>query len=235
MAKRKQYRNPPLVEVFCEFSFAPAPDKKQFALELSKFWEGDRKRIRNQFPLAVEPTGPPVPRHRFLSENEKTLLQVGENLLVVNQLPPYHEWERYEPVVVECFDRYTRVWTPTRVDRAAIHYINKIDVPEVDFNLDDYFNLFPVLPEFPGTPATNIALSYEVLGAKEGDIVVTTMRQHPSAAPQGTTFLLQWDYVATGGMDAETQQAQSWLANAHAFLSELFHGTLTDECRRLFD
>jgi uncharacterized protein (TIGR04255 family) len=232
MARRKQHVKLPLVEVFCEFYFAPAPDKGVDSLLLSKFWKGS---VKSNFPLAVQPAGPPVPRHRFLSQNEKTFLQIGENLLVVNQLPPYYGWERYEPVVVEAFESYVRVWRPARVDRTAVHYINKIDVPEVDFNLEKYFNLFPVLPEFPNTPATNIALSYEVQGAREGDIVVTTMRQHPSAAPQGATFMLYWDYVATGGMAADMKEAQSWLAGANDFLDDLFFSTLTDECRRLFD
>jgi uncharacterized protein (TIGR04255 family) len=232
MARRKQYAKPPLIEVFCEFYFAPAPEKGVVSLLLSKFWKGEVKR---QFPLALQPTGPPVQRHRFLSKNEKTHLQIGEDLLVVNQLPPYYGWERFEPVVVETFAHYARVWRPTRVDRAAVHYIDKIDIPEADFNLEKYFNLFPVLPEFPNTPATNIALSYEVQGARDGDIVVTTMRQHPSAAPQGATFLLQWDYVATGGMAADEREAKAWLAGAHGFLSNLFISTLTDECRRLFD
>ncbi len=231
MAKRKQYKNPPLVEVFTEFFFKPNPEKEPNSILVGKFWKG---KIKADFPIAVQPTGPPTPRDRFASQDGKTLVQVGDNLLVVNQLPPYYEWERYEPVVVECFSEYTRQWKPIRVDRAAVHYIDKVDIPKLEFNLDEYLNLL-VMPEFPKTPVTNIALSYEVQGAEEGDIVVTTLRQYPSANPEGASFLIQWDYVATGGLPADTEQVQSWLGKAHDFLSELFLSTLTDECRKLFD
>jgi uncharacterized protein (TIGR04255 family) len=162
MARRKQFKNPPLVEVFTEFFFEPDPEKELDPLLLAKFWRG---KIKAAFPRAVQPTEPPAPRHRFTSEDGKTLLQVGENLLVVNQLPPYYGWERYQPAVVECFEHYVRQWRPVRVARAAVHYINKIDIPRLDFEMDEYLNLFPVLLEFPGKPATNIVLSYEMQGA----------------------------------------------------------------------
>jgi uncharacterized protein (TIGR04255 family) len=36
-------------------------------------------------------------------------------------------------------------------------------------------------------------------------------------------------------LPADTDQIQSWLADAHDFQRELFLSTLTDECRKLFD
>jgi uncharacterized protein (TIGR04255 family) len=232
MGRRKQYKKPPLVEVFCEFFFQPDPDGEPDPLAIAKFWKG---KIRADFPRAIQPSGPPMRRDRFASEDGKTLLQIGENMLVVNQLPPYYGWERFEPAVVDCFAQYIRQWKPARADRAAVHYVDKIDIPHLEFDLTEYLNLYPTLPEFPKTPATNIALSYEVQGATEGDIVITTMRQHPSANPDGATFTIQWDYVASGGLEANREQVQSWLGKAHEFLSALFISTLTDECRKLFD
>src|SRR5207244_219697 len=83
-----------------------------------------------------QPFGPPTPRLRFISEDEKTLVQLGENLLVVNQLPPYYGWEKYEPTVVECFDHYTKLWKPSSVARAAVHYIDKVDLPMLETGLE---------------------------------------------------------------------------------------------------
>jgi uncharacterized protein (TIGR04255 family) len=231
MANPKQYKNPPLIEVACEFRFEPDPEKEVHALLLAKFWKG---KIKAAFPRAIQPNGPPEPRDRFASEDGKTLVQVGENLLVVNQLPPYYGWGRFEPVVVDCFREYARHWNPLRVMKAAVHYINKIDIPLLEFNLDKYLNLL-VLPEFPKKPAMNISASYTVYGAREDDIVVTTLRQYPSANPEGASFLIMWDYFANGGLAADTDQIHSWLRDAHAFQRELFLSTVTDECRKLFD
>jgi uncharacterized protein (TIGR04255 family) len=175
MAKRKQYKSPPLVEVFTEFFFQSPEGIEWDSFIVPSFY----RKIAKNFPTRkrtatvgiqvrmsgggappeFQPFGPPTPRHRFISENEKTLVQLGENLLVVNQLPPYYGWEKYEPTVVECFGLYVKLWKPARVGRAAVHYIDKIDLPEAEAGLERYFNLLPVLPEFPPQPATNLTMS----------------------------------------------------------------------------
>jgi uncharacterized protein (TIGR04255 family) len=232
VAKRKQFKNPPLVEVFSEFFFEPGPEREPHSLLVGTFWRG---KVKEDFPQPIEPAGPPAPRDRFASADGKTILQVGENLLVVNQLPPYYGWERYEPTVVEYFGLYARHWRPARVVRAAVHYIDKVDIPKSEVGLEDYFNLYPVLPERPGTAATNLAVSYEVSGAREGDVLITTMKQHASANPDGMTFLFQWDYVASAGLPVDLKAVKAWLESAHALQSEVFHSTFTDVCRQLWD
>jgi uncharacterized protein (TIGR04255 family) len=251
MAKRKQYKKPPLIEVFTEFFFQAAEGVVWDNFIVPKFY----RRIATAFPTRqpvsslgiqvripgggnapeFEPFSPPIPRHRFVSEDEKTLVQLGENLLVVNQLPPYYGWEKYEPRVVECFALYVKLWKPRRVARAAVHYLDKVDLPEAETGLEKYFNLLPVLPEFPQAAATNLTISYEVPGANEGDILVVTMKQTASADPDGMSFLFQWDYVAPAGLPADRSAVQRWLRQAHDFLSGVFLNTFTDECRKLFE
>ena len=248
---RKQYKKPPLVEVFSEFFFQPEEGKEWDAFVTPSFYKKFEKRfptrkLFNAVGIQVrvpdgrdlpefQPFGPPTPRHRFISADEKTLIQLGENLLVVNQLPPYYGWEKYEPVVVECFDQYLKLWKPSSVARAAVHYIDKVDLPVLETGLETYFNLLPSLPEFPDRPATNLAVSYEVPGASDGDILVGIMKQAPSANPEGMSFLFQWDYVATKGVPPQTDAIKKWVNDAHDFLSKVFLNTFTDECRKLFD
>jgi len=249
--KHKQFKKPPLIEVFCEFFFETAAGVEWDSFIVPTFY----RKVRKDFPtrqrmstvgfqlmmgVGVPPpqmqsVGPPTPRHRFISENGKTLVQLGDNLLVVNQLPPYYGWERFEPTVMQCFRLYTQLWKPEKVARAAVHYIDKVDIPSLDVGIEEYFNLYPTLPEHPGTPATNLALTYEVQGAVAGDILVGTMRQHPSANPEGMTFLFQSDYVATGGLPSDEKAVQSWLNKAHDFVFDVFLSTFTDKCYKLWE
>lgn len=66
-------------------------------------------------------------------------------------------------------------------------------------------------------------------------MLVVTMKQHPSASPDGMTFMFQWDYVSTGGLEPETPAVREWLAKAHDYLHATFESTFTDECRELFN
>ena len=247
--RRKQYANPPLVEVFTEFFFETPEAREWDWFIIPKLYS----RLRKTFPtrrhirsvgvqFKMEPArgvqelqrlGPPTPRHQFSSEDGKTLVQVGENLLVVNQLPPYYGWERFKPLVLKCFEAYCSFAKPDSVARCALHYIDKVDVPKTEFRVEDYFNLYPVLP---GTdPLTNLAMAFEVGGAGEGDILAAAFRQHPSANPGGTSFLLQFDYVATKPIQPSLESVDKWLETAHDFASRYFRSTITQECEKLFD
>ena len=245
---RKQYEKPPLVEVFCEFFFENAVGQEWDWFIVPKLYNKlrgkfpRRKHIRSvgvQFrmePLRgvqdLDTLGPPTPRHQFFSEDSKSLVQVGENLLVVNQLPPYYGWERFEPLVIDCFETYCTLAKPTSVARCALHYIDKVDVPKADFPLEDYFNLYPVLPG--SDPVTNLAMAFEVRGADEGDILAVAFRQHPSANPEGTSFLLQFDYVATNPREPSLAVIGHWLQTAHDVASGYFRSTITEKCEKLF-
>jgi uncharacterized protein (TIGR04255 family) len=248
---RKQYNKPPLVEVFTEFFFQPEDGKDWESFVTPSFYRKFEKRFPtrkrfNTVGIQVRVPGevgspelqrfdPPTPRHQFISADDKTLIQLGENLLVVNQLPPYYGWERYEPIVVECFDQYLKLWKPSLVARAAVHYLDKVDLPVLEARVEDYFNLHLILPDFSDKPATNLAVSYEVPGASDGDILVGIMKQTPSANPEGMSFLFQWDYVATKGLPRKTDAMKTWVNGAHDFLSKVFLSTFTEECRKLFD
>ncbi len=151
---------------------------------------------------------------------------------MVNQLPPYYGWGKFEPLVTECFEVYCKLAKPLRVARSALHYIDKVDVPKPEFRLEDYFNLYPILPG--SDPVTNLAMAFELRGAGEGDIMAAAFRQHSSANPEGTSFLLQFDYVATKPMEPSLEIVGKWLETAHEFTSRYFRGTITEECEKLF-
>jgi uncharacterized protein (TIGR04255 family) len=151
----------------------------------------ERRQLRaaggqSQMPVAKQPPpggqlGPPSPRHLFIAADGKTIVQVGENLLVVNQLPPYYGWEKFQPIIENCADIYRKLWRPNTIARAAIHYLDRVDITEAEIDAAQYFNVFPVMPDFPGTPATNWVIAYEVRGAAADDILKVTILQ-PGAA-----------------------------------------------------
>jgi uncharacterized protein (TIGR04255 family) len=248
---RTQLKKPPLIEVFCEFFFQGPDGPEWDGFAVPRFYNKirkdfpTRKRISSvgvQDPFSaggvspgVSSVGPPTPRHRFTSKDGQTIVQLGDNLLVVNQLPPYYGWEKFEPVVDRCFKLYVDLWKPRTVAHAAVHYFDQVDIPEAEFSLETYFNLYPCLPDGQSGPITNLTMAFESKGKTEGDILAVTMRQHPSALPDGTTFLLQYDYLATAGLPAEDERVKGWLETAHEALSVAFRSTFTEAAFRLFD
>jgi uncharacterized protein (TIGR04255 family) len=256
MLERKQYRKPPLVEVFCEFYFAPAEGQEWDSLLLSQFYDRlgraafpKRRRLSSIGLFAgigrpegpqVQQMGPPTPRIQFLSPDDSTIVQIGENVLVVNQLPPYYGWEKFEAQVARSLDIYLTTWGPKSITRALLHYEDRVDIP-VDkpgkaVSLQDYFCLFPVLPaEMHHGPVVNVAMAFEVGGGREGDALVSRFLHEASANPDIISFRFFWDYVTKVPLDARMDVIREWLAAAHEATGRAFRSALTPRCESLFD
>jgi len=251
----RKFGKPPLVEVYCEFVFMPAGGERWHGLGVCEFL----RRIGGQYPNQEmltpgsgqthlhdeddsEPFGvvdldSPYPLFRFRSEDGSTIVQVGDNLLVVNQLPPYYGWGNFFPRIIEALEGYLNIWNPTSVAQAFLHYIDRVEVREREFALKDYFNLFPVLPEGFDRPFTNLMLSMDLEGCGKGDVLSVSIRQDTAINPDGNAFLFNWDYGSTDPIPLDTglDGIAEWLEVAHGCCWDFFQAIFTDRCIALFE
>src|SRR5258705_1897664 len=108
----RTYKKPPLIEALCELRF-----------EGSQPWDWTipglvYERIRDQFPKkrqenALEVSVQPgenqilqqmkagVAKMQFLRDDESALIQIGPDLLAVNQLRPYQSWKAFKALILE--------------------------------------------------------------------------------------------------------------------------------------
>jgi uncharacterized protein (TIGR04255 family) len=239
MVERKQYAKPPLLEVICEIRFEPADGEEWDGLLLATFYE---RLGRERFPRKNRPEGtrenfssPATPRHQFLSADGNTIVQVGEQLLAVNQLPPGYRWETFEQEVLGALLLYLDLWKPRRIRWAGLHCTDRIEIPGETINLPDWFNLYPVLPAmFQDRPVANLAMAFEAAGSRPGDVLAIVLHQQPSANPELNPIHIQWNYVATQGVEANREDVRSWLALAHEATGAAFRASLTPRCETLF-
>src|SRR6266700_1831153 len=153
----KKYKNPPLIEALCEFYFAPETSQ-DFESIINLLYE----KIQTDFPkryrlqlqasqITIDTAGIPeitqqlLPLVRFQSNNERVLIQVGQNLLTVNHLKPYTSWEEFLPSIEMGFNAYREVVKPKTIHRIALRYINRIEIPSNSIQLEDYFELRPFI------------------------------------------------------------------------------------------
>ena len=242
--------NPTLVEAYVEFWFDPPDGTEWDSFVVPRFF----KKVAAKFPIRkrvesvrvdagmatsidpsqIAPNGSPTPSYHFFSQDKRSLVQLGENLLVVNYSTPYPGWKAVQTNVIECFELYVKLWKPETVVRAGLHYIDRLDLPEDEDGLEKYLNVLPNLPNFPDKPATNVSMCYEVAGAEEGDVMAVSLRQQPSDSPDGLTFLFQRDYEAQDAFAPDRNTLWKWLDRAYNYVDRTFQEAVTDDCRNLF-
>lgn len=250
MLPDRRYKKPPLIEVLADFYFEADEQKEWDPKQLSEFADSIRNlgypaesNKQNRGPS--RPRGAPLRsirnvnwpwRHRFASEDGNRTAQVGENLLVINQFPPYYGWRNFRHQALECYGLYQKIWPTTRVAHVGLHYVDVVKVPGDSFYIDDYFNMYPVIPDAEGAwSLRNLAMSCETEGGDKGDVCSIAFHQRPSADPDVNTFRFRWDYVSVQGVSAELGAVESWLDRAHEFLRIAFRSTFTEKCEQLFE
>ncbi len=242
----RRYRKPPVAEALCEVVFAGSEWDQTVP---GRMFE----RIRDRFPMkeevgqfTVEIRGPhpgpsaefrpDEPRLRFARGDRSQIVQIGRDLVVVNQLPPYAGFERWRPLVPEMVGIYRELARPTRIERIGVRYINRVVIPAVRFNMETYFRIYPMLPVELGDEHGRFLLRMEVPAKIGGHEFLVTISSAPPPVPEGATAILLDLYDVTRFRDGEIfDSVTTRLAEAHDNVVAAFENAITDSARALFE
>jgi len=242
----KKYRKSPIVEAICEFQFDENPSFDSAIPGLVY------EKIRTTFPILRQATrvtvsvsatsqevGPQfgtVPLMQFLRKDEKALIQVGSNLLSVNVLRPYPSWQKFLPLIKRGFNAYREVVAPIGIQRIGLRYINHIEIPGQNINLEDYLEFRPFvglkLPQDFGTFVAGIQVPYE----ESRDILNLQLVSlpRPNISTDNAAMILSLDYVLLKPKEVALDEAFKWVDIAHSHIEDVFEACITQKLRDLF-
>lgn len=239
----KRYKKSPIIEALCEFRFAP--DATWDLTVLGLVYE----KVKGIFPKhyqvapldigivsALEGVGQGGgPLVRFASENEKLLVQVGQNLLTVNHLKPYSSWEKFLPLIEQGLAAYRESADPTGIQQVGLRYINRIDFASPRIQLEDYFELRPFagqkLPQDFDALVVGVQIPYEDLR----DSLRIRLASRNTEVPDTTALILEIGYFLTDPEKASLDTLLEWVDVAHKHVEEAFEGCITDLLRQQFE
>lgn len=238
----RTYKKPPVVEAVCEFRF-----------EASQPWdwtipgliydriksEFPKKRQQNVLEVAMQPgegkisqeVKAGIAKMQFLREDETALVQIGPDLLAVNHLRPYPAWPTFKTLILKQLQIYREVANPKSLKRIGLRYINRIDMRETDFTVEEYFRALPNLPD----PVPNIFASFMVrIEVPYEDIKsrLTFVFGTPPVKAEKPSFMLDLDMFVLGKDAPQLDQVSDWTEAAHERVEKAFEGTFTDKTRR---
>ena len=245
----RKYNKPPIVEALCEFQFIP---DQQWDLTIPGLIYD---KIKEKFPQKQQQVGIGIqfkptdnggvenrvenapPRMRFFNQDKTMLVQVGPDLLVVNQLKPYKSWNSFKPIILENLDIYKEKAIPRGFKRIGLRYINKINIESTLTlkNLENYFKFHPSMPMDIPQDHLNFILRTEIPYNEGRDLIILTTG---SATPEETgisSIILDLDYVLSKSDSIPMDNVESWLEEAHSSIENIFEACITDESRKIFE
>jgi uncharacterized protein (TIGR04255 family) len=241
----KLYEQSPILEALCEFRFQPG-----------QLWDWTipgliYDRVRTDFPkkrqrnvLEVEMRAEqqemaqnikgPVTRMQFLRQDEKALLQVGPDLLVVNKVAPYSNWKTFKTMIASGLAVYRDVAQPTGLKRIGLRYINRIELSETSIALDDYILATPGVPDsMPGRFAA-WAQRVEIPFEGTNGMLVLQSGSATGSSQSKLMFILDFDFFTLRAETITLDSAIDWVEQAHNQIEAAFETCITDKTRVLF-
>lgn len=240
----KPYLNPPLIEALCEFRFAGGSpwDGTVPGLVYEQLQDlfPKRKQVRamevqiTSSEKGAEQVVRPSERVHLLQEDERAVVQVGANVLVVNCLRPYPSWERFSQLIGRAFDAYRKAAQPGKLATMGLRYINHIELPSDKADLKRYFEFRPYLG--PGLPQSIASFLVGVtFPYAEGRDRLRLELTNVSPSQKGTlVFRLDLHYFLVQGGAVSLDDALRWGETAHERIEETFERAITDDLRRTF-
>jgi uncharacterized protein (TIGR04255 family) len=238
----RRYKQSPIIEAISEFQFDPDASwdltipgliyeklQKTFP-ERNQVTQINTAIAGNVGSVHVDT----VPLMQFIRENKSALVQVGQNLLTVNQLKPYTSWQDFLPLIEEGFQAYKAVAHPSQLSRIALRYINRIEF-EQKTELEDYFHFRPFLGQ--GLPQNLSAFLIGVV-APDNDSKNNTSIQLGSADATALNYmaiLLDIHYYHTSPKELALEDIPGWMEAAHNKIEDIFEACITDRLRQQFE
>ncbi len=243
-AMAKKYQNPPIIEAVCEFRLA-AESKWDMTIpgiiyeRVQKDFPKKQQRVLQEIELTATEKGMRQQVSRkdhvlFLTNDEKTFIQVGPQLLAINRLKPYTSWESFKPEIEKAFTALRKTMDVQGLERIGLRYINRIEVPTRPVDLDEYFEFRPFIsPRLPQDMG-NFIIGCDFHFFDDRDQCRVQLTPAAPESEDGSAFLLDLDYFLARPKEVIPDQAIVWVEKAHEQVESLFEGCISDTLRKLF-
>ncbi len=184
MSLERNYQKPLVVEALCEIYFRDSTwdhtipgiyyekVKKEFPKKQQR--EVQQAQITPERGTASANAQMQPSWIQFVSEQGDRMRRIAENLLLVNQLRPYHHFAEWELVVCNALKLYQEIAIPQKIERCGVRYINRVEIPGTQVTMEDYFKIYPQLPESPGNTHAPFLLRVEIPRTEQAHVVLIT-------------------------------------------------------------
>lgn len=242
----ERLKTPPLIEALCEFRFVENTNWDWVLpgqlYDKIKGEFPERAQIQGVgFQIQASPKVKPIASIHTLPDRVQlkradgsAMVQVGYNLLAINQLKPYPSWTEFLALIMQIFEEYQGIVGNIVLERIGLRYINQLSVSEKTADIGDAITLIPPLTGILARPIHAFYQRYEIEHDQPEGILIhqTGTQQDEQANP---VFILDLDFGSTQVQDLSGQQeVKNWLNQAHDRVYEAFVASLAPTLYALF-
>jgi uncharacterized protein (TIGR04255 family) len=172
----------------------------------------------------------------FRSADNLRIFQATLGGFTFNRLAPYESWEEFSADAKYLWEAFKEIYRPIQVTRAAIRYINQINIPTEGLDdLKDYLRVVPEIPEnFPqrvlNSFFTQIQMPQEDLECML--IISEALAPHPDN--KFITVTLDFDLFRHQNWESGDEDIWNFLETLRHRKNEVFEASITQKAKEMF-
>ena len=236
----RTYKAPPLIEAICEFRFTSSQPWDWTIPGL--VYEQIKKNLPykeqvNTVEMKVDPMEGKVvqqslPKMRFLNEDRTSLIQVGPDILSIHQLRPYDMWNNYKARILKYLQIYYDEAKPLGFARAGLRYVNRIELPYEDVELEDYFCVLPKVPHPVPQVFPSFLLQVDIPYSSAQSVLRIVFGALVPGESANLAYALDVDMYSLDNAVPKIDQISDWLETAHNNIETAFDVAFTERTHR---
>ena len=170
---------------------------------------------------------------KFFTDDGQKSYFVHPNSFSFSQLFPYKNWDAFSSEARRLWLNYRTVRQPEEISKISVRYLNRIEVPHTEFELNDYFRYSLSLPSAFPQDYHNFFLQVSLdLDAING---VASITLTPIGERDGVTPIIL-DIELTSYEDIPLEEDKLWefFGVLREEKNKIFEAVITDKTRSLF-
>lgn len=217
------------LEPFCDAISSEYPNRR-----FRKEWRTEISVSDDRGPFTVSPEGGVV-GYLLTSADGSQVVQARVNGFTFSRLRPYQDWGRMQSEARRLWEIYLDVAAPQSIERIALRYINRLELP---LPLEDFRGYVTTAPEIaPGLPQSlsHFLMQLHMPSPHHDAIAIVTETIEPPTGDQTRLpFILDIDAFRKGVLDPRDTTLWERFEKLHALKNEIFFHSITDKAKELF-
>ena len=170
---------------------------------------------------------------KYQSNDEKFVVQAQIDGLTISRLHPYSGWGNLVGEARRIWELFAKQLKPVSLERIACRYINRFEIPNGNFDFNEYFLAPPEVPKGLPQGVSRYFMQQEIPAPEFGSYVLLT--QTLESGLNGTVaFTLDIDAFKQSLFDMGTDNWWGDLENLRQLKNQFFFGSITNKTKEMF-
>jgi uncharacterized protein (TIGR04255 family) len=238
------YPRPPITEAVLQLNFANQLDRPEIEKVAAVLGSGYQKSDELNFQFVLNPVG------SFSGKSEpagirltdpvlQQIIIINASSIGVSRLAPYPGWNAFYKAASEVFSRVRKRTGYRQITRAAVRYVNRIDIPHGPDNnpssIGDYLRVYYSGPTILGMSAPSAYMTQAEFGSASdwAKVIVRIMTVEP-ALIRHLSVVLDLDVFCDKGIPQQEAELEGFFTKMRDLKNTVFTDCITPAAEQLF-